>query len=226
MIVGTDASSAFVLGRPSSAFPWRDRSDLGKLGLLESQTPLESGSGVRLLDDDDRSTRGPKTAAAVEVAVSAALRVLNGRGPSVRFLQAVWFSSLKGKFGTRFDGGGGGVLRREMDHDLLPGASASFERCPGEGLEELPCEGGDVKRLLELDIGKEDCISCELAAGAASVVELVLPGDEPAPDSPPALAATNVAASAASRFFLSSASFRCCSSCSSKESRIASMSIN
>jgi len=191
---------------------------------VESQTPLESGSGVRLLDDEDRST-WPKTAAAVEVAVSAALRVLNGRGPSVRFLQTVWFSSFMGKFGARFDGGGGGVLRREMDHDLLPGASASFERCLEEGLEELPCEGGNVERLLELDVGKEDWISCELAAGA-SVVELAPPGDEPALDSPPALAATDVAAAAASRFFLSSASFRCCSSCSSKESRIASMSIN
>lgn len=170
MIIGIDASSAFALDRPSSTLTCKAR---GELFLVESAKLSESGSGERLVGDDDPSIRVsdvPKTAAAVEVAVSAALSVLNARGSPDRFLHAVWFSSLKGKFGA--GGGGGGVRCREM-HVLLPNVGASFERCAGDGLGELLFQGGDAERLLELDVGGKEDLLCvdELGAGAVCAVE-------------------------------------------------------
>lgn len=96
----------------------------------EAEGPwLRVGSGVADLEV-------PRNAVAVEVEVSAALRVLNAGGPVVLLRQAAWFSSLCGIFETGF--GGGGVRLREIDQDLRPLSRDSFElpllSFDGEGL--------------------------------------------------------------------------------------------
>lgn len=132
--------------------------------------------------------------------------VLNCGGPSAR-LRHAWFSALKGKTGFAGDG----VLLREIERDRLPLWPIGLVQPPGEG---------DTERLLEVDVGRgaratvvDRLISVETVEGPAPSDELGSPGPVAVP-------------SAASRFFLSSASFRCCSSCSSIDKRMASMSIN
>lgn len=113
----------------------------------------EPGSGVTDLEDlCSLDEEAPRNAAAVDVDVNAALRVLNAGGPVVLLRQAAWFSSLTGRFGTGL-AGGGGVRLREIDQDLRPGVRESWEptlACFGAGLTERFDEG-DEERIEEVE---------------------------------------------------------------------------
>lgn len=115
-------------------------------------------------------------------------------------------------------GKGEGVRLREIDHDLR---GLSCDRFVAEGLGEGRCEGGEVGGLLEPEVDKEFWGTSVEGPGIDAEVKLVLglSIDGPGP-------AALDAATAPSFFLFSSASFLCCSSCSSKDKRIASMSIN
>jgi len=159
------------------------------------------GSGVADLEV-------PKTAAAVDVDVSAALNVLKAGGPVARFRQAAWFSSLCGTFGAGL--GGGGVRLRDSDHDFRPGVNESCDstllclKCDELDDEGLCDDGVNDKLALE---GREECESKVDGPGPGlgewpASVDGRPEAIDSVPPSPPA------AASAAAFFFFSSASFR------------------
>lgn len=149
-------------------------------------------SGVMLLD----AGAEPKNAAAVDVALSAALSVLNAGGPAARLRHAAWFSSLIGTLPAGF-AGGGGVRLRERDHDFRAGASESRESAfRGDGVVD------EVDKIRSEELGAAECVASDDGPGddgpGASEVLVPSAGDEPCP----------AAAAAASCFFFSSASFR------------------
>lgn len=152
------------------------------------------GSGVTLLDTGAE----PKNAAAVDVAVSAALSVLNAGGPAARLRHAAWFSSLIGTLPAGFAGGGGGVRLRERDHDFRAGASESRESTlRGDGVVD------EADEIRSEELGAAEWVANDDGPGddgpGASEVLAPSVADEPWPAA---------AAAAASCFFFSSASLR------------------
>lgn len=217
-----------IVGIEALAFIDKAASPLEDTGAPVTGTPAAEaeaavrGSGVTDRDGCWLEVADPKTAAAVDVDVSAALKVLKAGGPAVLARQAAWFSSLLGTFATGCTTGGGGVRLRERDQDLRPGERESWEltfACVGccdevDRFIEEPDEEGIEEPAID------NWVSSAEGPGPGDGVALVEDSAVLWPVSPLARPA------AASCFFFSSASLRCCSSWSINDNLMASMSIN